>query len=267
MYMLTFNTPGIYSLTPDRYQYSEYLIFELWGAGGGCANPCRKNIDICAGGGSGSYLKALVHPNNLTLNISVGLGGLGGSGDFIYYSENDTKSIGQEGTSGEDTWVKSIDNSINLVAGGGYSGDSGGIGGFVKSVEGTSNQLAIDGERFHYMYHPNYQTLCRGGNAPLGGSGGSDYAGTVLHGYYLVNIGRPGKYPGGGGFGFLCTTFSSVKNSTSYCGSGGNGAVNVYFNTLKQSVNTNESINNSGIDKNINMILFVVIFVLQIFTI
>jgi len=166
--MLSFFEPGSHILTPEDYQYSDTLLIEIWGAGGG-ANPCREWVSLCAGGGSGAYVKAHMKANNLTFNITVGKGGKGGYGDYLYFPENSTSiSTGHEGFPGENTYIQSTDPdiSVNIIVGGGYEGDIGGLGGVIRSVRGASSHLAIDGQKFQYMYHPSYQQMCHGGNAP-----------------------------------------------------------------------------------------------------
>jgi len=81
----------------------------------------------------------------------------------------------------------------------------------------------------------------------------------------MVSIGRDGKFPGGGGFGFTCTTFSSTHNGTSYCGSGANGAINIYFDVLTSQIIKEEDVINSGNISQVNILKFIPLFLLMIY--
>jgi hypothetical protein len=78
--MLTYDTPGTYTLTPNDYNNADQLLVEIWGAGGGGS--------FGYGGGSGSYIKALVIPNLLSFNIIIGTGQIVDNG----YNINDNSA-------------------------------------------------------------------------------------------------------------------------------------------------------------------------------
>ncbi|XWV24785.1 putative ORFan [Tupanvirus deep ocean] len=235
--MLTYQTPGTYLLKPEDYYYSDTIIFELWGGGAGGGNPEPKPCTSCGGGGGGSYLKAFVKTNNQTFNITIGAGGSGGRGDYKIFGSNNTDYQGTSGSHGESTMVISLDHNhvVNLVAGGGFSGDVGGIGGNVLSTKGSDNYIAIQGQSQQYFGHPTLTYLFVGGNGAVGGSGGNTYVNTKLHDIHYFIVGSSGGFPGGGGFGMSSTTFTDTNNSTTTCGSGANGSVVIYYENKSSS--------------------------------
>ncbi|XWV26027.1 putative orfan [Tupanvirus soda lake] len=266
--MLTYQTPGTYLLKPENYSYSDTVIFELWGAGAGGGDPEPKPCIRCGGGGGGSYLKAFIKTNNQTFNITVGSGGYGGRGDFKFFGNNSKHYQGIGGSNGESTIVINLDGNhvVNLVAGGGFSGDIGGIGGYVLSMEGSENYIAIQGSSHQYLGHPTLESLFIGGNGAMGGSGGNTYFNTKLHDMYYLVVGHSGGFPGGGGFGMSSTTFTNTHNSTTTCGSGGNGAVIVYYekNTQPTLIVKNDDASESNHITNFTIVstVFLVVFIL-----
>ena len=59
----------VYVLTPDDYNYAEYIDIEMWG-GGASGAPC-----LGLGGASGSYARISTKTNNETFYFKVGQGG------------------------------------------------------------------------------------------------------------------------------------------------------------------------------------------------
>src|SRR5437879_1158539 len=72
--MISFDEPGIYSLSPKKYKHAKNLIVEMWSAGGGgygspCGNQC--GIPYSGGGGSGAYVKGFIETKQETFEIIV----------------------------------------------------------------------------------------------------------------------------------------------------------------------------------------------------
>jgi hypothetical protein len=208
--MLTYDTPQSFVLTPSMYQYADSFIIEMWGGGGagGCQCWCHGTI----GGGSGSYIKALIHTYQNNFNVTVGYGG------------NRTRYDTDGGNGG---YTQISNTNIDLIAEGGYN--NGTAGKVLSSIINNDDiiYMRLPGQHgFHqlsYNYgHSSYAPGCNGGSAPYGGTGGSFGSNAAT-------------FPGGGGscepfYGSWCAnTYYSPFTMNELLPSGANGGVIFYF--------------------------------------
>lgn len=174
---ISYDTPGLYTLTSKDYGYANKIIVELWGGGGG-GDGC-----ICVGGGGaggGAYIKAIIETKQRNFNLIVGKGGNGGSG-----SNNNCK----DSTNGNFTSLNS--EYLNLTVGGGFAPDInlksyGGKGGIILSKVGADILIAKNGYNGKSSYCGVGAWLCNpvggdGGSAVMGGSGGNGSCGFVYY--------------------------------------------------------------------------------------
>jgi hypothetical protein len=262
IYMKTFDKPGEYVIKNFEYNYSDEIIVEVIGAGGGGANQ------LADGGGSGAYIKASIFPKNKDIYIKVGNGGIACN----RYYEN-IKSF-----HGESSILKIDSEIILLEAGGGlstrinkdlYSCDSV----YIPNTKGIikyafTNGIiytSLDGQNGYkaYTWTTGYGNGIvvngfggNGGNTPYGGIGGQ--GGSDKSSYYndpYVYPGGNGMTPGGGGGGSwfdysMCELCNDCCNTNRIKpgGSGGNGTVRIYYTTGIQTTGTQSSgIQTSGI--------------------
>jgi hypothetical protein len=185
LFMKTF-TVGNHILTNKDYLFAENIIVEIWGAGG--SGYIGSSYSTRAGGGSGSYIKALIKTNQQNFSIHVGKGSSINDENCSYDRGNSLKA---SCVNGDKSFINS--NTIYLSAGGGGGANTlgyPGLGGQILTVSGVEDVLAINGRNGN-DYKSNYYIDIRGGDAPNGGIGG--YCTNVL--YHNFN----GTYPGGGG--------------------------------------------------------------------
>lgn len=218
--MITFDTPENFILTPAMYYYADSFIIEMWSAGG-C--PCGCGY---AGGGSGSYIKALIYTDQKNFSMCIGNGG------YIPLSTMNFCPLTYDYANGGNT---SLHNDvINLIAGGGYK-YSNSSGGKIFSLTSNNHQNIIY-EKFNgtnggvnclCLYSGGDCDFrqscdgCNGGSTPYGGSGS-------ISGSYLN-----GSQPGGGGGG-VCRDVNHNCPSDGFCnnmnpGSGGDGKIILYL--------------------------------------
>jgi DNA/RNA endonuclease G (NUC1) len=234
--MKIYNNPGSYILSPQDYGYMDSLIIEIWAAGGG-GKTCFGN-----GGGSGSYIKGTIKPNNKTLNILVGIGGFGGFGTQC---NNYYESI--NGLNGTESSITTSDKTINLTAGGGKSGKFLDNYGTIKSLIGAKIEKSVSGWNGFQGVGPTCGSPCQSGctfpcdcNAKSGGNGGSSpnggIGGTGIANYIKSPInginGINGTAPGAGGGGFYnqaeCCPTTGCHNLNK-AGNGADGTVIIYY--------------------------------------
>lgn len=237
IYMKSYTKAGNYLITKEDYSYSDTIIIEMWGAGGGGANPCYET-GLTRGGGGGSYLKAWIKTKLLSFNMTVGKGGKGGFCEYIFYSLDNVTYNSTNGMNGEHTFMRSLESNptIYLMADGGYSGDIGGAGGLHQKTTGSENFIISNGGSQYYFYDPTTSNLYHGGNAAFGGFGGQHYTGTCLHNIYCISYGQSGQSPGGGGFCLNYNTFGKNYNGSTKCGDGADGTINIYYFSTNNTV-------------------------------
>lgn len=230
LHMLTFK-PGEYTLSPQDYGFVDYLVAEIWGAGGSGGTPFADGIDNngSTGGGSGAYIKATIKTNQKNIHLNVGSGG---SGTVFINLTRETMPPDQcNATSGQKSMI--ITDDITLIAEGGKTGCVSDIQGGkagkafiafinIKNPVDTNNIILINGND-GLMY---YDVIANGpgGDAPGGGKGGSSRFNPSF-----CNSKDNGKIPGGGGNAFIiqCGSFNEPRYVD--LSSGGDGMINIYF--------------------------------------
>lgn len=261
--VITFDTPGNYQLNPQDYHYSPQIIVEMWGAGGGgCSGDCG------IGGGSGAYIKATINTNLETFNLTIGLGGKGGSACEVrtsnyynlpwYTGTNDERYKYLNGFNGTDTIITS--DIHNLIAGGGRNGNFSTIiyvnrnrvidkfnGGFYQSnIETTISLNGYSGSTGSNKFFGCYQgyqvnpviAAGNGANSPYGMTGGLGNNYTLYNSCDYCNLATNGSNPGSGGGGSYYNYHQVVNGNCPNvygtfifpaAGDGGNGTIIVYY--------------------------------------
>lgn len=202
-----FQTVDVYDATNTWVPTVTQLVqIEAWGGGGG-GGGVSSGISA-AGGGAGGYCRSLLTvTKGVTLTITVGAGGTGGT------------SSGTNGTAGGTTSVVGASSAVSATGGGLGAGgtgvgsnQAGGAGG-VCGV-GTFKITGGDGSGAGTASGGTNANAGTGGNAPLGGPGGARGTTGVAN---ASNLGGAGQTPGGGGGG---AGFSATAG-----GNGGGGRV------------------------------------------
>ena len=225
--VLTYDEPGIYTLTPLDYGYSSEIIVKLWGAGAG-GNGCHGG-----GGQGGSYIKASVKTNLKTFNIKIGAGGRGGNRGCHAYCAIPTTSHGLAGNSSS---LISIDKQIKLISNGGNSKKTNII---IDKVITYVNATGQEGQKsicvpLVHGHCPTHTHCCseyihgNGGSAYNGGFGGTNTRG------FIEDINN-GANPGGSGSGYLSQSCGGTN--TYRAGDGGNGSIIIYYTKQQKMIN------------------------------
>lgn len=263
--ILTF-TSGNYTLKPCDYKFAKFITVEMWGAGGAGSSYNGH------GGASGGYIKATFPTNLQTFQISVGKGGIGFDIYKEYYPrpascyDEITSNCVKNPNNGSDTFIKSLDKKINLIASGGkwkYIDDYAKIFHIPIIINNTVKLPSIHSKvlynlsgnldlQINFRNIPSTmfgvvdtcdgQTLIYfgndGGNASFGGIGGR--GSITVGGLWSGNFGLPtypatnGNIPGGGG-GSSGYIFNRPNYASCYSqygsgvGNGGDGLINIYF--------------------------------------
>lgn len=227
--IIKYDVPGTYIVTPEKYNYGEKIIVDVWGAGGvGDDTSC---IGQNYGGGGGGYVKISVNTNNHSFIINVGKGDMNNNGQSS---------------------ISSDDGTINITVESGKSGKNGGNGGNVINI--TGGQLLLNGTGQNGIRcvircasdagaghcEPVSAKIQYGGSGSYGGIGG------YINYYHSYET--DGSTPGGGGAPW-CRYGSYMQPQT--CGDydypyaqrskgfGGNGTVIIYYfrNSIRANAN------------------------------
>lgn len=255
--MLTYNTPGQYTLEPSDYHYSPEIIVELCGAGGGGTN------DGIHSGGGGAYVKAKIQTNQRTFTLNVGKGGIQNTNTSFESYKN---YGGSKGSDGGDTSIISSDDTTKLIAGGGQAINSS-FKNFTKTTppylyfenygSPSSNMETIDVSDIimekgrsgtaNIMQQKNYiEPYCifpgRGGDSGRGGKGGENPNDSSLkQERFCMSLSsnnfpksNNGEFPGGGGstnvmWQHQTSTNGWVLHPRNEAGCGGNGQIIIYI--------------------------------------
>lgn len=253
--MLTYDTPGKYTLKPSDYHYSPEIIVELCGAGGG-----GTNNGINSGGG-GSYVKAKIQTNQRTFTLNIGKGGV--SNKNISYDMYSNFG-GSKGSEGGDTSIMSDDKYTKLIAGGGqainlssknytanpsynsYFDNCGCPSSDMEMLDvseiimerGRSGTPNIIQQKLYT--DPYYMFPGRGGDSARGGKGGENPYDSSLKQERFgapINIfpeSNNGTFPGGGGstnfaYQYQTTTNAWISSPRNEAGNGANGQIIIYI--------------------------------------
>lgn len=183
----TGGSAGIFAFPPGV----DFIVAELWGAGGagGTGGAALPILLPGGGGGGGAYIRTEIPASEGPILLySVGAGGFGNGGS--------TTIVG---------------STTTYTAGGGLMGTAGvpGAGGVAASAPPTSNPstVKINGQTGNGSVAFNnaptfvFEYSGDGGGSPIGGAGG--YGNIVFTATFGTSPGQPGLQPGGGGGGSI----------------------------------------------------------------
>jgi hypothetical protein len=185
---IKFSTAGTFTWTVP--QGVNKVLVECWGAGASGAN-----FGSFFAGSAGGYGKGIYNvTENTNVIITVGLGG--------------TMSTNAHGAGGNSSFGTSI-TSTGASGGGAGSSQPGNSNGNIISLKGGKN-----------LHIPSSSsTFIKGGDAPIGGYGGTAYSASDV----------TGGSPGGGGAGLWTQGATVGIFNVLTIGNGGNGMVIIYW--------------------------------------